>query len=1189
MPAKTKKAANAPSTSSKPSPPDRTAAQSLSKPATSPSRTSKIESGPGGQVLVSVKTSEGAEPASKSTDNAAILPALNRNRQKKQKRREKEAAKKAAEQRVESDGFAQNGYAPSIRGPTRGYFREETEDLHHGYRDEVAEGDDTFFSGAEDPGYGEEDLTPDKFEQIGQVVNGLSGKKKKKHRKAAPIPAMANNPAQNSAPNSAPILVETLPPLRAPLPSTRGLSAAALRSAHQNLSQDQIWNTSTQAERENIKQFWLELGEEERRSLVKVEKEAVLRKMKEQQKHSCSCTVCGRKRTAIEEELEVLYDAYYEELEQFANHNHDLANGAAVMSDSRAYGHLRTPRHPMAGQFPLERTGHDPIEDDEDLDEEEYDDDEEAYSDDDIEQIPRGPPDFFTFGNSLTVKDGILTVADDLLKNDGKHFIDMMESLAEKRMQRHNHPPLDEDDDYDDDEEDDEDYDSQDEDELEADEMDAMTEEQRMEEGRRMFQIFAARMFEQRVLTAYREKVARERQRKLLEELEEETRLDTQREAKRAKEAAKRKEKKKMQKQAKDEEKAKREAEKAAQEAAARAIEEKRLEEQRQRKEEQRKKREAERKAFEEERLNREAKKQRKAQEERERQQELDRKQREAKEKEKKQREEARKREREEKEAKEREAKEREARVRKAKDEQQRKALEEQARKDREATMAAEREARDRARQEEQTRLNAKKLLPVAVPPGIHPAYPSTLQSPQFQVATPIIPAKAAIPARPRQPSQQGPQSSHGSSPRSQPAATAETTHSSTPSSTSITISNPPTSNNVSAKQQPPASPLPHPQSSAPNPSFNTQARSSQPPHGYSGMPGPSVNGSAPTGLGVMAGMVPQIPMYHAAPIGGPHRGYAPPNGISFPSGMNGNHGHFQAHTSMTPTAPIAQKQPIKSQPHSRQQSASYERMSDSINQPTPISRPAPIGQSSASTPDKKENRKVPDAEVEQLTAQLGSSALLEDSDIPPTNSDRLSAGAPGSGRAPFNNFHGAFSPNGVFAGSSNWGPAGLTPNQVGGWTTHHQPSPTAFGFIGGGGGVHATHRPHASRPVAIRLMVAEACRKLSATPGTSNDGFHPAQFLLRQLEQMKPSHEPPISLNEMLEICDTEGNAHNGGGNFIVRQDNFQGQSVKFEPGIGTGNKRSVGDIGSPMVAHSQLATFGGIGQPVVGANKAS
>jgi hypothetical protein len=82
-------------------------------------------------------------------------------------------------------------------------------------------------------------------------------------------------------------------------------------------------------------------------------------------------------------------------------------------------------------------------------------------------------------------------VADDLLKNDGKKFIEMMEQLAERRMAReedakeqynmngyahpngtlghhhshHNHPPVPDDDlDYEEDEEDDEDYDSQDED-----------------------------------------------------------------------------------------------------------------------------------------------------------------------------------------------------------------------------------------------------------------------------------------------------------------------------------------------------------------------------------------------------------------------------------------------------------------------------------------------------------------------------------------------------------------------------------------------------------------------------------------------------------------------------------------------------------------------------------------------------
>ena len=61
-------------------------------------------------------------------------------------------------------------------------------------------------------------------------------------------------------------------------------------------SANKIWSTSTTEERERIKEFWLGLGELERRSLVQIEKDTVLRKMKDQQKHSCSCAVCGRKR-----------------------------------------------------------------------------------------------------------------------------------------------------------------------------------------------------------------------------------------------------------------------------------------------------------------------------------------------------------------------------------------------------------------------------------------------------------------------------------------------------------------------------------------------------------------------------------------------------------------------------------------------------------------------------------------------------------------------------------------------------------------------------------------------------------------------------------------------------------------------------------------------------------------------------
>ncbi|KAJ3914540.1 hypothetical protein F5877DRAFT_23816, partial [Lentinula edodes] len=72
-----------------------------------------------------------------------------------------------------------------------------------------------------------------------------------------------------------------------------------------------------------------------------------------------------------------------------------------------------------------------------------------------------------------------------------------------------------------------------------------MTEEQKMEEGKRMFSIFAARMFEQRVLKAYREKVAQERQLQFLRELEDENKSIKEREAKKQNANQKKKDKKK--------------------------------------------------------------------------------------------------------------------------------------------------------------------------------------------------------------------------------------------------------------------------------------------------------------------------------------------------------------------------------------------------------------------------------------------------------------------------------------------------------------------------------------------------------------------------------------------------------------------------------------------------------------------
>ncbi len=147
--------------------------------------------------------------------------------------------------------------------------------------------------------------------------------------------------------------------------SNSGGSAASKGKANAN----KIWSTSTTEERERIKDFWLGLGEVERRSLVKIEKDTVLKKMKEQQKHSCSCAVCGRKRcvvatdffpsvldlirsfrNAIEEELEVLYDAYYEELEQYANYQQQYVSSGGTIPPPPGPG-------PFPGSVELDKNG----------------------------------------------------------------------------------------------------------------------------------------------------------------------------------------------------------------------------------------------------------------------------------------------------------------------------------------------------------------------------------------------------------------------------------------------------------------------------------------------------------------------------------------------------------------------------------------------------------------------------------------------------------------------------------------------------------------------------------------------------------------------------------------------------------------------------------------------------------------
>ena len=370
----------------------------------------------------------------------------------------------------------------------------------------------------------EEDFDMD--EQV--APNGDAPKKKKKNKKKKPVvePPVVKQPPRQVPPQppTQPSLHPPPPPTPAP-PSSRAAGkqpmtttnpparsaraagkapAAPHNHAHHNhpppskpakgkapanAPPAKIWTQASVEDRENIRHFWLALNEAERRDLLQIEKDAVLRKMKEQHRHSCGCAVCGRKKVNIESELDQLYEQYYDELRHYA------AEQRAVVASPGA--------GPFPGSVEVDATGQvtrldhrapdpralapDDLIDDasEDYDDEDYDD-EDDLDDDEIgsdeadvgdDEPPPQPPrqtkpmpkaapkpdgadDFSTFGSNLaTIKGesfpsrlstahaelsgfyhftpgGILTVADDLLKNDGAKFLEMMEQLAVARSIR---------------------------------------------------------------------------------------------------------------------------------------------------------------------------------------------------------------------------------------------------------------------------------------------------------------------------------------------------------------------------------------------------------------------------------------------------------------------------------------------------------------------------------------------------------------------------------------------------------------------------------------------------------------------------------------------------------------------------------------------------------------------------------
>jgi actin-related protein len=719
-----------------------------------------------------------------------------------------------------------------------------------------------------------------------------------------------------------------------------------------------------------------------------------------------------------------------------------------------------------------------------------------------------------------------------------------------------------------------------------------------MAEGRKMFQLFAARLFEQRVLSAFRQRIADERQKALLEELEEEKSHDVQREAKKQRDAQKRKEKKQQQKQAKAEEKARKEAEKRAEEEAAKALEAQKQEEQRKKKEEQRKKKELERKAQEEERLKKEAEKLRRQQEERERQQEVERKAREQKAQEKKARDDARRKEREEREAKEREAKEKKAHA-------------DKQRKERDEKIKAEKEAQEKLKRETQAAQNASSTQsarrsgqsaapPTAVPPLQR--NPSGFPSPHVAVATPVVP-KAPTPVRARP-------GSKVSSPKTPQVQAGIIGKSGSPLD--------------QASQQQPAqrkTVLPKVTQPAQLPQTNPLTSSSHtiPLHDIPAPPGfglPMANGMQP---GQMRTQRPMFPMSSQAnsqfrqtgpmsippaPPGMIAPGMQPMAGVMFPPGLQHTGSNIGATNPPPGFGAVGRDIPI-SHPtagHGRQASGSSGSFDHSIGnvQPQPVQRPAPIGRPSSVKPQDDSRLNY---EINDITAQLGSKALLDELDEPLPNDPRRPPPGPHSlPRASSSNLSSAFGASPIFTQANNqqrmdafplgtagstggsWGattpstlpfgqgplsPAGpwASPG-TGGWPSAATPgAPGNLPGLGiaGGSSLGTMNR---SRPVLIRTTVCQIFQRFLTgnLPGAVNkhEGWQDISTIARYTEQLV---KPPVSIREILDILDTEGNEHNGGGTFSLQSvpGSVEHTLVRWNPPNEGKSVGAIGEIGSP------------------------
>lgn len=118
-----------------------------------------------------------------------------------------------------------------------------------------------------------------------------------------------------------------------------------------------------------------------------------------------------------------MYDAYYEELEQYAFRQQQQQQLQKFHDQGRTSfvrGNVHVIRSGTATKKQLQQQQKELLQ----------------QQQEDAPRVNLDNDELVELSNTLTVKGSIITVADDLLKNDGKKFLDMMEKLNERKMSK---------------------------------------------------------------------------------------------------------------------------------------------------------------------------------------------------------------------------------------------------------------------------------------------------------------------------------------------------------------------------------------------------------------------------------------------------------------------------------------------------------------------------------------------------------------------------------------------------------------------------------------------------------------------------------------------------------------------------------------------------------------------------------